>query len=442
MVMVATAPGSPPDLTGSKSSKSSSFHSFSQFDRDGVLNDISHFEDIGLGEIDESYCPSRPPSIERYSGPKRPAPRLPISMSTGAKHSTPNTSAQRELTNSKRPQYPSLKTHVDSIIENHLSLPNGTRRGFSSPSAPSLGIPSTSKLHQRSRTPSPDASCIYSMSPSSLPNQNRIHQHVRRSTSPSLMPRRGSWQPSRKTVEELEEEYHDSDEDVPDETVFWNVPMSPRPGRDALSAETPTSGSSEGGAPSIINGHTPMPLPEAIQNSLSKNRSNPPSPTKHSPPRGVSMGAIPKGTSDPGRAHKTRAKSWNAALEELSEEAKILTEALEAFAIEEGQSHRVKAQSGGKSGVIPQVERQKLAKAKTVELPPLRKSNVMIDPLPISKEKEAVLTRTRPSWLPPKSQKEERRHLKEYQKIMALSITAGTFWTYSRAYLPTLIRIH
>jgi hypothetical protein len=45
----------------------------------------------------------------------------------------------------------------------------------------------------------------------------------------------------------------------------------------------------------------------------------------------------------------------------------------------------------------------------------------MVDPLPISKEKEAVLSRTRPSWLPPKDPAEERRHLKEYQKMMALS---------------------
>src|SRR5437773_8001020 len=151
MMMVATAPGSPPDLSGSKSSKSSSFHSFSQFDQDGVLTDISHFEDIGLGEVDESYCPSPPTNVERHSVPKRPASRLPISISASARHSTPNTSIQRELTNSKRPQYPSLKTHVHSIMENHLSPPNGTRRGFSSPSAPALGISSMSKPHQRSR---------------------------------------------------------------------------------------------------------------------------------------------------------------------------------------------------------------------------------------------------------------------------------------------------
>ena len=78
--MLATAPGSPPDLTGSKSSKSSSFHSFSQFDQDGVLTDISHFEDIGLGDIDESCYPSPTPNSDRYSASKRPGPRLPLSM--------------------------------------------------------------------------------------------------------------------------------------------------------------------------------------------------------------------------------------------------------------------------------------------------------------------------------------------------------------------------
>jgi hypothetical protein len=48
----------------------------------------------------------------------------------------------------------------------------------------------------------------------------------------------------------------------------------------------------------------------------------------------------------------------------------------------------------------------------------------MIDPLPISKEKEAVLSRTRPSWLPPKNPSEERRHLREYQRMMASSLEA------------------
>lgn len=46
----------------------------------------------------------------------------------------------------------------------------------------------------------------------------------------------------------------------------------------------------------------------------------------------------------------------------------------------------------------------------------------MIDPLPISKEKEAVLSRTRPSWLPPKNPAEEKKHLREYQRMMASSL--------------------
>jgi hypothetical protein len=56
------------------------------------------------------------------------------------------------------------------------------------------------------------------------------------------------------------------------------------------------------------------------------------------------------------------------------------------------------------------------------ELPPLRRTDIMIDPLPISKEKEAVLSRTRPSWLPPKNPAEERRHLREYQKMMTAAL--------------------
>ncbi len=44
-----------------------------------------------------------------------------------------------------------------------------------------------------------------------------------------------------------------------------------------------------------------------------------------------------------------------------------------------------------------------------------------VDTLPISKEKAAVLTLTRPSWLPPKSKREERRHLAQYEQLMRAS---------------------
>ena len=117
---------------------------------------------------------------------------------------------------------------------------------------------------------------------------------------------------------------------------------------------------------------------------------------------------------DPNMLSKGRAKSWTAALSDLSEETKSLTEALEA--------HAKRASYDVEATPRPGIEKRKSSLA---ELPPLRKNNVMIDPLPISKEKEKVLSRTRPSWLPPKNRKEERKHLKEYQRMMELSLEAG-----------------
>jgi hypothetical protein len=137
---------------------------------------------------------------------------------------------------------------------------------------------------------------------------------------------------------------------------------------------------------------------------------------------------------------KTRSvKSWDAALAELNLEARALTEKLEEHAdqVEQLQLHRVPQRSS--TGSIPSStsssssslssassldlnEKSKpRVKSALAELPPLRRSNIMIDPLPISKEKEAVLSRTRPSWLPPKDPAEERRHLKEYRQMMAMS---------------------
>lgn len=126
---------------------------------------------------------------------------------------------------------------------------------------------------------------------------------------------------------------------------------------------------------------------------------------------------------------KTRAHSWNAALAELNHEAKTLTEKLEEHADEliEEQAKRPAGQRpntwNASRRSFETYDRKQRVKS-TPELPPLRKTNIMIDPLPVSKEKEAVLSRTRPSWLPPKDPAEERRHLKEYQKMMAASAKA------------------
>ncbi|EME80428.1 uncharacterized protein MYCFIDRAFT_156180 [Pseudocercospora fijiensis CIRAD86] len=131
---------------------------------------------------------------------------------------------------------------------------------------------------------------------------------------------------------------------------------------------------------------------------------------------------------------KERSKSWT---EDLNAEARELSQKLEEYAEGLSTGRRSLPNSRMNSAAIspPRVGDVKtLQRSKTSiteipapipsTLPPLQKGNIMIDPLPISKEKEAVLSRTRPSWLPPKSQKEERKHLKEFQQMMARAAEA------------------
>jgi hypothetical protein len=106
-------------------------------------------------------------------------------------------------------------------------------------------------------------------------------------------------------------------------------------------------------------------------------------------------------------------------MEDLSEEAKIISEALEHHA---EQSRRARGDiSTPTSGVEPLGDNGN-PKASQIQLPPIQKGS--LDFMPISKEKEAILSRTRPSWLPPKDPREERRHLREYQQMMAASMEA------------------
>jgi Rab-GTPase-TBC domain len=110
---------------------------------------------------------------------------------------------------------------------------------------------------------------------------------------------------------------------------------------------------------------------------------------------------------------------------ELSEEARVLTETLEFHADNKGRLHEENVQNGVKSS-RPSLDAtaKRSARSSAIELPPIQKGNILIDPMPLSKEKAAVLTRTRPSWLPPKDPKEEKRHLKEYQRMVAASLDA------------------
>ena len=112
-------------------------------------------------------------------------------------------------------------------------------------------------------------------------------------------------------------------------------------------------------------------------------------------------------------------------MSELSEEARILSENLEFHAdtAEREQEKRVQAGLAPRSARPSLESRSNRNSYSAIQLPPLQRGGDL-DFLPVSKEKEALLSRTRPSWLPPKDPKEERRHLKQYQKMMAASIVA------------------
>ena len=204
-------------------------------------------------------------------------------------------------------------------------------------------------------------------------------------------------------MKELEDEYHDSDEEVPEDAVIWNVPLSPRP----------------------VDQRSPSRSPERCSNR--KRSSNSTRINSKLPPAQI---ASPQ--SAPVSAHSAgpeqgdlnllrhRTKSWTSVLSDLSEDARTLTEALEDYAEKQEKGHGDNVNNGQKLEPL-----KRAVTTSAIELPPLRAGNIMIDPLPISKEKEKLLTRTRPSWLPPKDQKEEKKHLKEYQRMMAASLQAG-----------------
>ncbi|KAF2842801.1 hypothetical protein M501DRAFT_993572 [Patellaria atrata CBS 101060] len=403
MMSVESAPGSPPDLTTSKSSKSSSFHSSSLADAAGP-NDVTHFEDITLDDLHDGS------KNKRELRPRPYLSRSAMGASRGTHQATPSS---RDLTNTIK-QYPSLKTQVSGALreQSSLGIPNARtmRRGFTSPSSPSLAAPAPPS--HTSRTPSPaKLSNFYGMSRSfSRSNPRFIPDISPLSKSPA---RRQSWQPGRKTVKELEDEYHDSDEDVPEDAVIWNVPISPRRPGERSTSHSPDRMSLASSANSESfdrNRHHSAPVGTL---SVSSSTSN--TPDLRRIPSNMSI----MNGSDAGRE---RTKSWTAAMTHLSDEAKALTEALEVYADSNDRKIEERIQSG-RSSRRSSHDKQKVSSS-TIELPPVRKGNIMIDPLPISKEKEKVLTRTRPSWLPPKDPKEEKKHLKEYQQIMARSIEA------------------
>jgi len=418
---------SPPGLTDSKSF---SFHTSSLSDTESALSDITHFEDISL----EKEVNIRQTAIGHDT-----AKLVSSTMNGGSKSAS--VVAPRELTvGDRRQSAPTLhgSSQPSSVFNSRpgLALPKGAngRRSYHTSSSTSLARRAMSN-HSRSRSPSPSAPSFTPILPKSATITLAPDWHAVNPPLKSAPVRRGSWAPNRKTAKELEKEYDDLDEELPDDASLWNVPLSPRPSTSENMKPPPSFhfiASPQKDSPVIPpwRKQTSVVIPPTSQGISTGTASPavsdtfgpfPNSPVKPMYPRGMSTGAMP----DRQPLANSRAKSWTVAMSELSEEAKDLTAALESLADKSGRQREENVQRGSLSARPSMDIRARTATS--VDLPPLRTNNFMIDPLPMSKEKEKVLSRTRPSWLPPKSQKEEKKHLKEYQRMMELSLQAGIY---------------
>ncbi|KAM3505397.1 hypothetical protein MY11210_007988 [Beauveria gryllotalpidicola] len=384
------SPGSPPGMTTSKSSKSSSFHSLTS-DDGSVLADIGHFEDIGLDD-DHAVTPKASAQIltRRITSPASTNVNIPPQAGRTLVANRRAPAPKRSFPNLRNNVYSANPRSTSTAALTDAPRPMTLKKGHSTTSLPQVH-------RQRSISPklsSPSCDAFY-----------------------PPRPRRGSWQANldRKSISDLEQECdEDEGDDIPDGLVLDNVPISPRPQHERPPSRAPSTSTSperttKERVRSIGNG---TPAVAQAQGSLR-------SPTWKSDAENRSTSPM-----------KTRAHSWSMAHAELNAEARALTEKLEEHAdeLEEMQSRRPSA-ARPNTWASSQTQdyaydRKERGKSSTPELPPLRRTDNMIDPLPISKEKEAVLSRTRPSWLPPKDPAEERRHVKQYQRMMAASAKA------------------
>lgn len=385
----------PPDVAGlwaaefsSKASTSSVPSSF-QLDDGGILNGMTDFEEIGLDD-------------DNGGGRGRTADGRGVGAGAGG---FPGLTRDLTHTQTKRTTFTALQTNFPAQIHpvDRLAAPgasNGRSKKHLSSPAPSR--PTSS----RGLSPARHSTSIQSPGVAPLPLGNGY----RPSISP-YGPKRTSWQ--KKTSEQLEEEY-DSDDEVPPDAIFYNVPLSPRSSK-ALASPTPEpepESNNEEETEVVPNG-TVTPPPE--DNQAERTLSAPSAP--------VSINGNPSDRD----GSDMRSKSWTDAMMDLGYEAKELSEALEAHADAEMLVTVNRLQQRRSEPLAPKKKiTPPASKGNSIELPPLQVSNGIIDPLPISKEKEAVLSRTRPSWLPPKSKDEEKRHLKEYQRMMRRSQETGT----------------
>ncbi|KAF2185024.1 hypothetical protein K469DRAFT_577824 [Zopfia rhizophila CBS 207.26] len=421
-------PGSPPDLTNSKSSKSSSFHSSTLSDIMGP-SDLSHFEDINLDDLQGALAPaSFPMPVSPSNHVLFEAPRTSIS-SVSSSRSTPHPHASthsfRDLTGSAKPKYLGLKGQINGAVpqQSGLNAPRrSVRRGFTSPSAPSLqNITGISPSGRRSRSPSPSHPQVFSSAPRTL--SRRSSRNLEVSPSSSLSARRQSLQHgARKTAKEREAECDDEDDELPDDAIIWNVPISPRPPQERSPAPSASPSACNSPPQTSPSPATSRPVSRRGQPAHEPSSSSKPSPAT-APRKFCSRTPSPNpsqvnNSSESQPLTRQRTNTWECTYTTLDPEAKQLTEALEQLQVEYEKQQEVKLQQPGLARSTSVDQHKPKTKPSTNSLPPLRKNDPLIDPFQPSKEKEKYLSRTRPSWLPPKDPKEEKKHLKEVQKML------------------------
>ncbi|KAI2465762.1 TBC domain-containing protein [Annulohypoxylon bovei var. microspora] len=405
------SPGSPPGMTSSAiTSRASSVRSFNSDDGDDATTaDVANFEEIGLDDDIASIDASHYRNTQIKSVPNPYSASFASDLrAASAKHVGPKIHPQpRDLArpqprtaasfSGSRSRAPTLTAHFRDTSTRSLSTGIGPQPHSGPLPVRGLSVRSASSTaSRRRRSPSPNVSAR-SLSP-------------RDSSLAVPKQRRSSWQLGRepKSAIDLEKECDDDDDDnIPDDLILDNVPLSPRPPMER-SASRPSSTSTsperrtKERVRSVGNGTPPVAV---HQGSLK------------SPAWKTDSSSTDSLRSSTSSSAKIRAKSWTAAISELNPEAKALTEKLEEHA-DELDKHGLCHSTYDRPVLKPRV------KSALAELPPLRRTNIMIDPLPVSKEKEAVLSRTRPSWLPPKDPMEEKRHIREYKRMMASSIEA------------------
>lgn len=385
MSIMHSVPGTPPELTDSQSTTDSSVTS-NNSTSDEFSGGSMNFEDINLhdenhkiqGEVERKGSRNAYISYGKPSTSRRPA------LATLQTQQTSRTSSDRTIKSAALPI---------------------SKRNFTSPT-----VPNTNQKPYRSHSESPSLHKAKSTS--------RLGQFAQNPSSHLNVPgRRGSWTPARKTIYEIEAEYHDSDDELPEDASLFNVPMSPFTGplrAASLSARSSAQGSPERSSPALSP--APIPLghsrtaPEKPPKDRAKSR---PLPRQRLTPRSSSnqLLKLSKSTSTSPQSDLRfgRTKSWNLVMSDLDHEARIIAEKLDFH-----HEAQAKAETVNKS--------YRSSAPGAITLPPIQRGT--LDFMPMSKEKEAVLSRTRPSWLPPKDPREEQRHLEEYKKMMKAALGA------------------